>query len=236
MNRRFALCIAIGTLGSLSRASLPAGEADQASTKENLDLPYDAEVQIVDDGGIPEVVTFYGTRLEGDGFFYVIDRSGTMQQGELPRAKQEVVSNLQEFSDSVEFGVIFFDKSVLKFPQNGQPARATQPMKAAAITFVRSVAGGGGTCGQAGLSAALDMANQSSVQRKVIVYLSDGGGTCPGFDECTYLRQTLANITSKNWQRIPINTIAVLSLEKCGEEFLRGLATANGGTYTRIAQ
>ena len=61
-------------------------------------------------------------------------------------------------------------------------------------------------------------------------------GTCSGQDEGTYLNQTLAAITAKNWERITINTIAVLTLQPLGEKFLRGLASANGGTYTRITR
>jgi len=205
--------------------------------KENLDLPYDAIGLNEEEEDAPEVVSFYGQTLEGDGFFYIIDRSGTMQDsGELNIAKREVIKNVGEFSERVQFGIFFFDKGLLKFPTSGTPAEANPGMKSSAISYVQSTAGGGGTCGQAALSAALNMANQSSAKRKVIVYLSDGGGTCPGSDEEPYLRQTIAATSAQNWQRIQINTIGVLNLGQINEKFMKDLAASNGGTYTRITR
>jgi len=80
----------------------------------------------------------------------------------------------------------------------------------------------------------MKMASQARSARKVIVYLSDGGGTCMGADEAAYLKQTLAKVTAQNYQRIRIHTIGVLDLSPLGEDFMRKLASANGGTYTRI--
>ena len=64
--------------------------------------------------------------------------------------------------------------------------------------------------------------------------LPDGGTLLdPGPAEAAYLRQELSQTTSQNYQRIPINTIGVLDLTPAGEAFLKQLASANGGTYTR---
>ena len=223
----------------LLAASTSARAQDSAGglTKENLDLPYDALGEDEDEEEAPEVVSFYGQSLEGDGFFYSIDRSGSMQDsGELNLAKQEVTKNISEFSDRVQFGVVFFAADVLKFPPGGQPADATPSMKSAGISWVNSAQGSHGSCCQAGLVAGLQMANQASAKRKVLVYLGDGGGTCSGVDEGTYLSQTLAVVTSQNFQRITINTIGVLSYGQIQEKFLRNLASANGGTYTKISR
>ena len=65
-------------------AFLTSGTA-WAQIKENLDLPFDALGEDEEEEEAPEVVNFYNTNLEGDGFFYVIDRSVSMQNaGELP--------------------------------------------------------------------------------------------------------------------------------------------------------
>src|SRR5262245_5991377 len=162
-----------------------------AQLKENLDLPFDALGQEEDEEEAPEVVNFYNTNLEGDGFFYAIDKSSSMSQGELPRAKQEVTKNIREFSDRVFFGVLFFDPNLAKFPSNGQPAKGSPGMKAAGISFVQSTPGGSGSCCKEGLLAAIQMANMCKAKRKVIVYLGDGGGHCMGGDEAEYLQQTL---------------------------------------------
>jgi hypothetical protein len=206
-----------------------------AQIKENLDLPFDAVGEQEEEEESPEVVVFYNTNLEGDGFFYIIDRSRSMQDaGELPKAKQETSKNVREFSDRVYFGIFFFDANLLKFPSNGQPAKANAGMKGAALSFIQSTPPGGGTCLKEALMAALRMANMCKAKRKVIVYLSDGGGHCNGQDPSEYLRQTLGAVSSANVQRVKINTIGVLDLTPDGETFMRNLASQNGGSYTRI--
>ena len=211
--------------------SVPA----QAQVKENLDLPFDALGEDEDEEDAPEVVNFYNTNLEGDGFFYVVDRSGSMvDSGELQRAKQELNKNISEFSNRVEFGIIFFATETVKFPSNGQPAQASEAMKQAAKSFVNSQDRAHGSCCMTGLMAGLQLANRSKARRKVLVYLGDGGGTCGGADEAQYLQRTLSTITAQNYQRMRINTIGVVDVSSIGDSFLRRLAASNGGTYTRI--
>lgn len=205
-----------------------------AATKENLDLPYDAigEKGIIEDP--PETVRFYTQQLEGDALVYVIDRSGSMADGELEVAKRELLRNIAEFSDRMEFGIVFFDAGILRFPASGAPAVATSAMKAAASGFVRGVQPGRGSCIERGLAEGLRMASLSTKGRKVLVYLGDGGGTCPGADEADYLRRTLGSITSQNYQRVTIDTIGILDPRPLNEDFLKRLAAANGGTYVRV--
>ena len=206
-------------------------------TKQNLDLPYDSIGDGEDEEDAPEIVTFYGTMLEGDGFFYVIDRSGSMQtSGELQIAKREVTKNVTEFSDRVQFGIFFIDAGLKQFPSGGQPAEANPGMKGSAISFLQATQGGAGSCPQAGFSAALRMANRASAKRKVLVYVGDGGGTCNGANETTYLQQTLGAVSAQNYQRATVNTIGVLDVNQLRENFLRAIAGANGGTYTFITK
>jgi len=227
------LLSALVFLTLLAPQCLFAQGALAGGTKENLDLPFDAIGENEEEEDAPEVVTFYGTQLEGDGFFYVIDKSGSMRDaGELEIAKREVIRNITEFSERVQFGVVLFDANVVKFPSSGQPADANPAMKASAIAFVTSTPSAGGSCCQAGLLAALRMSQQASARRKVITYVGDGGGTCQGANEQDYLKVTLATVTGQNYQRAVINTIGVLS--QIQEDFLRSLAAANGGTFTRI--
>ena len=121
---------------SILAAPLARSQDGGGLAKENLDLPYDAIGANDDDEDAPEVVVFYGTSLEGDGFFYIIDRSGSMQDsGELQIAKREVIKNIGEFSDRVEFGIFFFDKTLLSYPPNGQPAEATPAGKSSGISY-----------------------------------------------------------------------------------------------------
>ena len=205
-----------------------------APLKENLDLPFDARGESGEEEDAPEVVVFYGQQFEGDGIFYVVDKSYSMRDsGELAIAQREVVRNVQEFSDRVQFGIVFFDSQVVQFPANGQPAEANPSMKSAACSFVMSVVGASGSCCQQGLAAGLKMANLATPRRKVLIYVGDGGGTCNS-EESAYLRITLAQITAQNYQRIQINTVGVLQPSTLGVDFMKRLAATNGGTYTRI--
>ncbi len=205
--------------------------------KENLDLPFDAIGDNDDDEELPEVVNFYGLNLEGDGFFYVIDRSGSMQDsGELGVAKREVTKNIQEFSDRVQFGIVFFAKDVNQFPQGGQPAEANPGMKSSAISWLQAQTGSSGSCCMAGFTAVLKLASQSTAKRKVVVYLGDGGGTCSGEDESAYLAKTQSAINAQNFLRIQINTIGVLQIPEINEKFLKTVAASNGGTYSRVTR
>lgn len=215
-------------------AAQDLGSSGVGGTKENLDLPFDARGETEEEEDAPEIVVFYGEQFEGDGMFYAIDRSGSMQDsGELAIAKREIVKNVTEFSSRVQFGIVFFDANVIKFPSSGQPAEANPAMKASGTSFVQSTPGGGGSCCQQGIVAALQMANRASSKRKVLVYLGDGGGTCQGANESNYLKQTLAAVTASNYQRVQINCIGILSPKQIGEDFMKQLAASNGGTYTR---
>ncbi len=216
-------------------ASVQGARGDEAASKENLDLPLNALGTDEDEEDAPEIVNFYTLQLEGDGFFYVVDKSGSMNNaGELAIAKREITKNITEFTDRVQFGVFLFSSNVAKFPSSGQAAEASSSMKSAAISWIQSQQSTPGSCVQAGLSAALQMANTCTAKRKVITYVGDGGGTCNGANEAEYLQQTLAAVTAQNFQRIQINCIGVLSYPKLNEDFMKNLAAMNGGTYTRI--
>ena len=83
----------------------------------------------------------------------------------------------------------------------------------------------------------LGLAESSSGERKVIIYVGDGGGTCGGgAPERAYLVETLQLVAEQNAGRAQINTIGVLmrSRPALNAEFLIDLAAANGGSYTRI--
>ena len=211
--------------------SLRAQSLQLMDLKQNLDLPFN--------GGLVERdrIRFYGSDYELDGIFYVIDRSGSMQSsGELQIAKREVVENIGELSPEVQFGIVFFDRGITKFPSSGRPADANAAMKAAAINYIQSVPGGGGSCVQQGLVEALLFANLSTAERKVLLYVGDGGGTCNGANEQTYLSQTLSVVTSQNHQRTQIDSIGVLDLGVIHEDFLQTLSHMNYGVYRKITR
>ncbi len=208
-----------------------------AATKENLDLPFDAIGEVDDnEEEAPEIFVFYGQQYEGDGIFFSCDKSGSMKQGtKWKQLQKEVVRNVTEFSERVQFGIVFFDAGLYKFPTSGRPADASPSMKAAAISFVMSTSPGSGSCCKAGLLQALTFANQATSKRKVIIHLADGMTTCPGHDRTVYGQQTLAEVTARNTQRVQINAICVSSPgAEADEAWMRRLAAQNNGSYARI--
>ena len=132
------------------------GIGSTSQTKENLDLPYDAIGEGSEEEIAPEIIQFYGQNFEGDGIFYVIDRSGSMQSsGELDIAKREVARNIAEFSSRVVFGIVLFDANLMKYPSSGTPVDANAGQKQGAIGWVMGVPGGGGSCVMQGMTTGL---------------------------------------------------------------------------------
>ena len=154
-----------------------------------------------------------------------------------PHRRRETLRTMGDLPEMAEFGIVFFNVGVDTFPESGAPAQASPEMKDGAASFVQSAVAGYGSCCREGLVAGLQLANQSTAKRKVILYVGDGGGTCYGSDEATYLRQALVEISNRNEQRVPIHCFGLVdSWPTLGEEFLKELAKANGGTYTRIGR
>jgi hypothetical protein len=205
----------------------------QFKSKENLDLPYDAFGLNETEEEAPEVVVFYGQSFEGDGIFYCLDRSSSTCGGEIAIEKRETIRNIMEFSSRVEFGIAFYDRGLRKFPSSGRPITADAGGKSAAVSFVSSTQCGGGTCVKLGLMACLDFASFSSAKRNVIIYLGDGGTTCPGADPSAYAQTTLAEVKSKNFKNAQINSIHV-GTDPPG--FSKQLASQNGGTFNQITR
>jgi hypothetical protein len=232
----------VGALWMSPQAFGQAGGAGGgAATKENLDLPFDALGSSEDDEEAPELVVFYGQQYEGDGFFYCLDRSGTMSEGsKFPTLQKEVIKNLTQFSERVQFAIVFFDANVTKFPASGRPCEATPAMKAAGSAYVTSNKTGHGTCCKEALVTALSFANQSTAKRKVILYLSDGGTTCPGTDGIQYAQQTLSEVKSRNTQQVKINTLYIgpagdETPPDHSEQFMKKLAAQNNGQETAVS-
>ena len=204
----------------------------------NLDLPAESDAaRGGDHEDPPEVVAFYDQTLEGDWFFYAVDRSTSMQEsGELGRAKQEISQNISEFSPRTQFGVVFFDAGIERYPASGHPVEADSGSKSGALGWIAGVPGGEGSCMASGLREALHFAQRSSARKKVIVYVGDGGGTCIGSNERQFLERMVDEITNANSERAQINCVGVMmgggrSLQ---EQFMRDLCGRNGGTYSSI--
>lgn len=187
----------------------------------------------------PQTTTFSfaGIPFAADGVFFAIDRSGSMMDtGEFLRAKSELIDLISKFTRGVDFGVVFFDRSVCKFPTSTQPARATGKNKKEAIEFINRISRGNASCMYKGLREALNFASRSKGKRKVIFYLGDGGGTCSGSNELTYLRNTVDQITEENEGLVKIHCVGIRmgNSRKMQEKYLVQLAEQNNGCYLKV--
>lgn len=179
---------------------------------------------------------FFGVDLEFDSIVFLVDRSGTMYyQSRLEIARREVLRALRQLPEGSQFGIVFFDTMVRSFPESGSPSPVSPEAVGEALLFVKSAGFGPGTCAERGLKAALDMAKRSSGRRKVVAFLSDGGGSCQGADEGTYLSETLRTVAEYNQGEVQIHAFGIATPGSgIGENFLKELAAANGGTYTAV--
>jgi hypothetical protein len=220
-------------LFALLPEALPQSGGGQGATKENLDLPFDAFANAEEEEEAPEVIFFYGQQYEGDGFFFCLDRSSSTAQGELETEKRETIRAINGFSKHVQFAVVFYDQSVMKWPTAGRPAEASGGSKAQAIAWLSTIRTGSGSCVREGLMASLEFANRSSSKKNSIIYLGDGYTHCSGHDTAQYARQTLSQVTAANYKRHSINSVCV-GTDQVDENWCKQLASLNGGTYKRV--
>ena len=179
--------------------------------------------------------SFYTLELSGDAVFFVIDRSGEMpDSGELSRAKNEIRKVVEAMPDGIRFAIIFFDAGLTRFPTGSEPAVASPESRSSAVAFLNQVTGEAGTCGAAALRSALGSASLSGARRNLVLYVSDGGGTCMGVEERGYLQTTLEDVTRANSGLARIHTIEVLNATSLGKAFLKSLAERNGGVTVRV--
>jgi Mg-chelatase subunit ChlD len=220
--------LAGGFWGARPLAAQQAGGG--GASKANLDLPFDAVGEKEEEEEAPEIIVFYGQQYEGDGIFFCVDTSGSMNQnGRFQKVKRDCIKNIQQFSERVQFGICFFNGQQTLFPASGRPADANPAMKAAAIGMVASAQTGNGSCYKEALMKTLLMATQATAKRRIIICMGDGEVNCNGSTDATL---TLSQVKARNVSGVKINAICFAS--NVGEPFMRNLAAQNNGTYARV--
>jgi len=185
-------------------------------------------------------LTVRDRQLAATNVVFLIDRSGSMQDsGELVLAKREVVLALSESEGIETFAIVFFDRSQLVFPRNesDEPAVVDHETVLAGIDFINRVPGGRETCLRQAFERAIRFAENVPEGRTAIVYVGDGGGTCPSdrTEEWEHLQRAFREITSLNDQRFQIMPFGVRIVGRHFQtKILHDLATGNGGVYTHI--
>ncbi len=162
------------------------------------------------------------------------DRSASTNGSEFRRIKTEAMTRIQQFDDRTEFGMIFFDTQVIRYPPSGL-VRGSTSYRQAAMALVMSLQTGPGTCTKTALLAALDLALMSSAAERRIMLISDGRNLCQGQVEETYSQAVLDAVAEKNaGGSVIIDTGCMSPADGANEAWLQDLAARNGGTYTRI--
>lgn len=171
---------------------------------------------------------------EHEAFVFVVDRSLSMNDsGELDFARSETIRRVRSLPEEHEFTVMFFDRAILQYPDDGHPVRATPAAKSAAADWIAKVPGGSGTCPEAALSTALTALDQSPAGRRII-YLGDGGATCNGANEELAMARTLETVAAQNTEGIVIHVVSIETFGTVHGGFLRALADAHEGLFVEI--
>jgi hypothetical protein len=212
------MSVALGTTGWI------VAQSDGTGVKRPLDLPSGGKGDDEDEEDAPETISFYGGEYEGDGFFWCLDRSCSMDWGNLiGQLKAEMTESISQLSDESEFSIVAFSSGYTFW--SPIPREANAGNRSSAIAFVQSLSADGGTCLAPAGVYTITISNMCNQEHKQILVLSDGEPNCPGPPE------TLAAMTSANWQHTPINTIYIAS-DAGGTAFMQQLAAMNGGTFS----
>jgi len=173
-----------------------------------------------------EAIFFFGDTYEGDGFFFLLDRSGSMSGFKLAMLKTEMNSALSELSPTSEFGIVSFSGDYSVFSPT--PSRATSGMVAAAQAWVNAMEAAGSTMMLQAAQQLMPIVEISSRRDRRVIAVGDGSPNNPGHEE------TLAGILAANTQQLPIDTLLVGANEPA-LLFMQQLASDTGGPFRQIS-
>jgi len=155
--------------------------------------------------------TFFGSRVRGQSFVYVVDRSGSMRGARLEAVKTELINSVSRLEPNQKFFIIFYDSVSLPMQANGLVS-ATDTNKMNYLPWIRSIASRGGTQPEGAMLHAL------SLKPDAVWLLSDGA----------FSDRVCDVIRSQN-PGIQIHTIAFHN--PAGQAVLWRIANENGGSY-----
>jgi hypothetical protein len=168
-------------------------------------------------GGGGKGVGFFGTRSRADTVVFVVDMSGSMNDGRrFDRAVDELIRSLNSLEPHQKFFVYFFN--AVTFPMLGQRnaklTPATPGNRTKVIKWIKTLQPDNDTAPEDALERALRLKPQ------VIYFLTDG-------EIPPTTRDTVAKFNREH--KTVIHTIAFVTEE--GAEMLKGIAKDNKGKY-----
>jgi len=215
----------------------PSGSDVPESLKANLDLPYDATAESQEEEDAPEVILLYGGAYEATAVVFCLDESRSMAKNDRwDLQKKEATRAIQELTDRVEFGLVFYGQDAYAFRPTLMAA--TPANKQAAIAFIASRQMTSGTCLGKGAVKSLQMLQNARSKHRAVILAGDGRPTScpfvPGQDRNPQiLSATFAETIAANpGLQIRLHSIYVGSQPIPEDvEFLKTLASIHGGTF-----
>ncbi len=158
--------------------------------------------------------SFFGLRAEGKVFIFVVDRSGSMDDGDrLDRAKRELIRTVGAMQPPQRFQVIFYNDRVTPMPGD-LPKPADYPSRDQLARWLNRIVAEGGTDPRNAMALALG-------QRPDAVFLLSDGAFPEG---------TATAITALNPRKIPIHCVDLAG--GAGGDDLKIIARDSGGQYS----
>ena len=185
-------------------------------SEESPDDRYGANPDAIDWRDIPawRQASFFGIRVQGRFFVYVIDCSESMiDEDRFARATMEVRRSVMALQAPQQFEVIFYNEDPTPMPGGPMPRPADATSKSQLRSWLRLVEPDGGTDPRGALRQAL------ALRPEVVFLLSDGA----------FPDGTAEYIAQFNAHRIPIHCVDLSGGE--GGDHLRRIARESGGRY-----
>jgi len=195
-----------------------------SQTKRPLDLPSGGP-GATEDEDTPEVIDFYGSEYEGDGFFFLLDISGSMYGDAMVTLKSEMHSAIDQMSARSDFGIVAYNWQTFIFET--VPVKAIPPKKIRAKKWVLGLEPVGRTHMLDGALALLEISKRSKKEFKTCIAVGDGIPSDPTADE------TLEGILGANQEQLPWNTILIEDnfIRAKAREFMETLSKETRGKF-----
>ncbi len=213
----------LGLLTSLLFGLVSAQEHPR--TFRPLDLPSGGKGVVFDEEDYPESIQFFGSIYEGDGFFFLLDKSGSMAGMKMDLLKAEMSSALSELSSESEFGIVAFSGTTISF--SPIPTVASAEAVDQARLWVIGLVANGPTMMLSAANELLTIAQISQRSHRSVIAVGDGLPNSPGPVE------TLEGILLINTEQLPCHTI-LFGSDAQAIQFMSELASFTGGTFRSI--